>query len=150
MLFVSIALAHSLAPFTGTWHLDPEASTSLDALLSAQGLSWPLRKLAGTARPTLEVRETDGGLAITTLDPLGRREDLVHPDGQARETTTRQGPVTCTSRWAGAALLTRCRLAEGELVVERRVADDVWTQDLAFTPTGGPRQTARRVFRRTD
>lgn len=148
MVWIGLANAQTLDPFVGTWNLDASASDSLGPFLAAQGVSWPLRKLAETARPVLEVRESEGGLHISTISAKGTREDKVVPDGKVRESTSRTGPVSCASRWVGAALQTDCTTSTGAMSVVRRVEDDVWTQQITYTPTDGKPVVLNRVFRR--
>lgn len=145
---LGLAQAQSLHGFVGTWRFDAAASESVGPLLAAQGVAWPLRTLAASARPTLEVTPHEGGLRITTHDSRGQREDHVTPDGVARSSSSRTGPVTCASTWVDTALQTDCSMAGGTLRVTRAVSGDVWTQQIVFTPSEGTGVSARRIFRR--
>lgn len=68
--------------FTGVWHLDLDASESLNGVLEAQGRSWAERKLADQVAPTQTVAQSPETLIIDIDMMVKHTRDVLHLNGQ--------------------------------------------------------------------
>ena len=95
LLLVSLLVpaAHAEAPdgeagaaWVGTWHLDRDASDSVEPMLAAMKTPWIVRKLAATMAPTMTITSLrHGGLRVVNENPIRKTDQEIFVDGVKRE-----------------------------------------------------------------
>lgn len=154
LLYALLAVAGSV-DFSGTWTLDLAASGSLDAILVAEGASWPERQLAKTMTATQTITQTATAVTITIDSPILERTETTPTDGTPQSGTTKDGdPRVARTMWDGAALVTTAVVtkAEGaEQMSVRRTLEDgnnTLRQHVTVTTAGGQTLSVDRIYRR--
>lgn len=147
-----IAVASAAGDLTGAWILDPDASESVDAMLTAQGVSWAARKVAGNSTPTLRIRHEGGAIHVEATMPRGTSTEVFRADGEPHPTTGPDGATaTWTSTWEGDVLVTVQDVTlggggGGRLTIRRSRSGATYVQQVELAITGGETLRARRVF----
>ena len=144
--------------FSGTWVLDLAASESLDALLAAQGKSWPVRKLAGSMQVTQKITQTATTLTIEMEGALADRTEIMKLDGSwENKTAGTTGPGRTRTYWApdGKNLVTESivTLENGDnatMSAKRTLRDNGKTlvQRISLTLKDGNTLSANRILRK--
>lgn len=101
------ALAWAGGPeFSGTWSLDRDASTSMDPVLSLQGVSWALRKAAANLDAESVITQDAAGMTVQFDNFRGKVDQRMVFDGQPHATVNPGGlPTTSSTSWEGAVLV---------------------------------------------
>lgn len=154
-LLLPLALANP-TQMSGTWTLDREASDSVDAILAARGISWPIRQAAQYSEVTQVFTFSADTLHIHVNSSLRDTEEDLRLDGTRQSRTTDRGePVTLWTVWEGEALVTTSLItgpdgATTRFVITRRVEQEgaVMRQTMLWDPPEGPTLSADRIFRR--
>jgi hypothetical protein len=169
LLFILILMAamggHSLQAaeppnFSGTWTTDLKApqSTSMEAMLEAQGASWIERKAVDSVSVTQVITQTKNTLTIKADTPMGARTQILYLDGRKQtQDTDRSGKVELRNYWDkdGTALVTVSKFAtrngqKAEWISRRYLLDNGRTLiiDHELTIDDGRKVTATRVLRK--
>jgi len=89
--------------FVGSWIL--EKNENFDAFLSANGVFWPIRKMAASSTPTLEVTK-EGDTFSFILKSLIVTKETKLTVGQTTEEKQHSGDIMlCTPSWDGDKLV---------------------------------------------
>jgi len=145
--------AASVSAWTGTWALDRSASDSLDAVLTAQGVSKAKRVVADKVDLTQKLVDHGDRLELEMLGPRAKTGTLVF-DGKERTKTTDHGDMLYRAKReaSGAVVvITRPAAGGGLIIVVKRVLDaDGQTLRQTVTVKGGANGpvSATLVFRR--
>ena len=138
------------ADFSGTWHLDREASELPQPGGFAGGRGGGRRfgggggrGFAGGAADTLVITQTADVLAVEQQSDRGSRTVRYRLDGSASTNPGPRGDVTTTSRWDGTLILTegsqRVSTPRGEFSIDlaerRRLSADGQTMTVESTRT---------------
>jgi len=110
--------------FSGVWELDLDApgSTSMDALLATQGMSWLERKAADTIEVVQTITQTEHALTIHVEGGGQSKTEVLDLDGKVQvRNTDKAGRVETRSYWSedGKSIVTvsKYRTPEGKPAV---------------------------------
>lgn len=156
-LWLAIAPA-SAAPvdLSGTWILDRAASSDLDPLLEARGLSWVERKAAAGLEVTKTIQQDGDTLQIETVSKVKTQSETAQVDGQSRPVTTPKGEtVQVTHRWEGTHHVVDSVMTNAKGQAVHITSTDMLSADgktlttrIQFQQGSSPPISVDRVFRR--
>ncbi|NJK61712.1 MAG: hypothetical protein HC921_02625 [Synechococcaceae cyanobacterium SM2_3_1] len=151
-------MATAVADFTGTWHLDNEASDSFDEIMKAEGLNMIARNFAARLKVTQEIVQSDSHLTITARTKWGAHTTDASLNGETEIKTNRQGKeYRACHYWDpdGTTLITKVESTHPdgrpiETIVRRFLEDGNATmvQQVELRYSTGEIYSARRIFRR--
>jgi hypothetical protein len=141
--------------FTGQWQLDTKASDSLDAILTAIGLSIIERALVNNTVVTHVIAQSDDEFTIEVKTAFFSRTDHLPLNGELAQTTDPGGRlVESVSVWSddGKQLITKILVKrEQQRFTMTRSMDelhDMMEVLIEFFPKQGKPMTSRRVYQR--
>lgn len=98
-LLVGVALSGPAPALDGTWVLDEQRTESMDAVLRAHGLPWPVRKLMGKGPEWMRLECGTQRVTTTIKTPVGVLSELMLMDHTARPVKTPLGEQVVWHRW---------------------------------------------------
>ena len=94
-------MASERPDFSGVWVLNLDKSDSVDAILKAQGRSWPERKIADSITVTQTITQTPELMTVHITSSVTDRVDRLKLDGTTEtKETDRLGTVKTRTFWS--------------------------------------------------
>ena len=104
LLWMSMAggvMAAEHPDFSGVWVLNLKKSESVDAILKAQGRSWPERKVADSISVTQTIEQGEDIMTVHISSSVTNRTDRLKLDGSTETVKTeRMGTVQTRTLWS--------------------------------------------------
>ncbi len=151
-------MATSVPDFTGTWHLDNDASDAFDEIMKAEGMNMIARNFMARLKITQELVQSESKLSITGRTKWGAGTTEILLNGETETRKNKQGKEFKTrSYWdqGGTTLITTVESTHPdgrpiEMVIHRFLQDGNATmvQQVELRYSTGETYSARRIFRR--